>query len=144
MSHSLQLIYLSSGNSADAARFTEAASALSINVTTKDLLLSEPGFESAKVQMENVSWDQKGIIDYLVLLRSSYFGGMYESSFSWNLANRRHVVVGNGNWTPITRETQGVPQDGSRAECFIDELSAIFGPLDMMGLRWQFPWGLYP
>jgi hypothetical protein len=144
----LTLIYLTSGNPKDTERFSSSAANLSISVATKTLLLSEPGFEDEKKQMEELSWDQQGGIDYEVLLRSSFFGGMFESSFSWNAALRRHVVVGGGRWQSIGAGKQGVEiemggngEDGT--ESFRDPLSVIFGPVNL-GIRWQFPLALWP
>jgi hypothetical protein len=150
VAHKLSLIYLSSGNPVDAIRFTTEAASLGINVTTKDILLtSSEKFAPAVEELEALSWDQRGIIDYLVLLGSSYFVGMFESSFTWNVANRRHVVVGNGAWRGVDGTNQGggkriKGQTEGHEECFWDKLSAVYGPVDMIGLRWQFPWGLYP
>jgi hypothetical protein len=100
----LSVIYLATGNVEDATRMTEAASNLRIAVTTKDILLREAGFEKELTEMEALAWDQQGLIDYEVLLRPAAFGGTHESTFSWNIAMRRHVVAGQGLWTPVTGE----------------------------------------
>lgn len=141
--HSLSLIYLSSGNPEDTKRLTATASKKNITVETKDSLLSSPSFLAERKAMEKLTWDHRGIIDFLVLLRSSYFGGMFESSFSWNVANKRHVLVNGGTWITINEENRGIGE-GKGPECFVDGLSAIYGPLDMYGIRWQFPQGLFP
>ena len=142
MENNLSLIYLTTGNPNDTVRFTESARTVSIDVTTKVDLLSEAGFEKELGEMEELTWDQMGLIDYEVLLRSSVFGGMFESSFSWNAALRRHVVVGQGQWEEIRNGKQGVG-DGEGPESFKDTLSAIFGPVKL-GQRWNFPLALYP
>jgi hypothetical protein len=94
-------IYLVTGNEADAKAFTETAANLSIAVTTKEELLAGKGFQRELKEMKALTWDQRGLIDYEVLLRSSEFGGTHESSFSWNVAMRRHVVVGGGRWVRL-------------------------------------------
>jgi hypothetical protein len=97
-------IYLTSGNPSDTAQFTGTAAQLNISVATKTSLLSDPEFEAEKSVMENLTWDQQALIDWEVLLRSSLVGGTWESSFVWNVALRRHVVVGGGTWFGKGRE----------------------------------------
>lgn len=81
--------------------------------------------------------------------------GMYESSFAWNMVNKRHVVLGNGTWVAVNEGNRG---GGGKIEslregleeCFWDERSAVFGPLGMessppgKGGRWHYPLGLWP
>lgn len=69
VANNLSLIYLTTGNPEDAIRFRESARSLSIAVATKDDLLSGNGFEDEFREMESLSWDQKGLFDYEVLLR---------------------------------------------------------------------------
>lgn len=47
-------------------------------------------------QYTALTWDQRLLVDYEVLLRSSVFVGGWESAFSWNLAGRRSLVAGEG------------------------------------------------
>ena len=151
-STNLSLVYLTTGNPVDAARFTAMAATNNITVVSKDTLLAGEEFAAEREEMKNLSWDHLGMIDYYVLLRSSLFGGMFQSSFSWNVANKRHVVVGNGTWQEIAPmkagldtwyDTEGdLTYDGP--ECFRDNLSTIYGLTDMDGVRWQFPMALYP
>ncbi|KAL2060327.1 hypothetical protein VTL71DRAFT_9722 [Oculimacula yallundae] len=113
----LGVIYLSSTSPADTETFTQSASNRSIAVETKDSLLADlapqesgavynakKGFESEWAMLQGLSWDQQLLVDYEVLLRSSVFGGVWESSFTWNVAMRRHVVVsGRKGWTSIAQ-----------------------------------------
>lgn len=139
----LGLVYLTTGNTIDATKFTRAAERIGIRVTTKNHLLSLPGLEQELHIMKslNATWDQWAIIDYEVLLRASQFGGMFESSYSWNAVMRRHVVDGNGTWNSIGEGRMGKL---GRQECFKDGLSTIYGPRDLGGMRWQFPLALWP
>lgn len=41
-------------------------------MVTKDDLLSELGFQDEKQELEKLSWDQRGWIDYDVLLRGGF------------------------------------------------------------------------
>lgn len=141
------LIYLTNGNPVDGARFEAAAARLDLTVTSRDILLAGPEFQNERWQLGNMTWDQQALVDYEVLSRSATFLGMYQSSFSWNVALRRHVIVGNGTWLPISMGHAGVENlEGSEgsSEAFRDDLSRIFGPRDLGGIRWQFPLGLYP
>jgi len=116
----LSTIYLTSGNEEDVGRFAERAANISISVETKESLLGgEPpreilredgkvvmgsrkgvkGFEREWNELQALTLDQQGLVDYEVLLRASAFGGTWETSFSWNVAMRRHVVAGGGSWT---------------------------------------------
>lgn len=82
MYRNISLIYLTTGNPQDAIRFNDLAANVSIAVATKVDLLSEKGFEEVLWEMKSLTWDQRVLIDYKVLLRSSVFGGMFERSFS--------------------------------------------------------------
>jgi len=92
--HGLPLIYLASGNTTSIAQFTAEAAALGppVRVVIKqDLLLPEE-----LAELGAMTWDQQALVDYLILLRSSYFLGMAESSFSWLVATRRRVLSAHG------------------------------------------------
>lgn len=152
--HKLPAIYLMAGDEADAKRFTDAAANLSMEAVTREQLLTAKGFEREMKEMKALTWDQRGLIDYEVLLRSSLFGGTHESSFAWNLAMKRHVVVGGGKWLRISRnsskpmsrkrqqaqeakvgpdEEKEVPRqsgDHKGPQSFKDPLSIVFGPPD--------------
>lgn len=115
----LPVMYVASGNAQDLARLAETNR--SIAIETKESLLSAPptvdvppapakGFENEWRELQTLNWDQQLLVDYEVLLRSSVFGGTWESSFSWNIAMRRHVYVGGGAWRVITKRDQALPQ----------------------------------
>ncbi|KAI5866544.1 hypothetical protein GGS23DRAFT_615026 [Durotheca rogersii] len=90
--------YLASGDAGEAARFArEAGAALGLAVRTKfDLLdaAEEEGGGGAGVlarQLRALSWDQQALVDFAVLLQCDYFVGVSPSSFSVNVALRRHL-----------------------------------------------------
>lgn len=58
------------------------------------------------------------MVDYDVLLKASQFGGIYDSSFSANIAMRRHVLSGVED--PVRRGGQ----------TWSDEFSWVYGPTD--------------
>ncbi|KAM3066261.1 hypothetical protein ACMFMG_003228 [Clarireedia jacksonii] len=97
----LFLIYLVSASEHDIKRFTLHAQNYTtrpMTVTTAYSLLSLT--PSALKSYQHLSPAQRSLVDYEVLLKSTKFGGTLESSFSWNVALRRHVVWGNGSWIP--------------------------------------------
>lgn len=103
-------IYLASGSRSAFDEFSKVAKVdLQSVCTSKSLLLH--GTELTKLQA--LTWDQQALIDYLVLLKSNYFLGMAQSSFSQNLASRRHLLK-NGTDTLIWRGFQ-------------DEFSYLYG-----------------
>lgn len=138
-----KVIYLTTGAPDDAKRFTETAKQEGIEVVSRDILLEGDDFKEERKIMEAMTWDQNALIDFEVLLRASYFVGMFESSFAWNIALRRHVIVGNGTWSNLGPGNMGVEDLENPAEAFMDQYGAIYGPVDL-GMRWQFPLGLYP
>ena len=113
----LPLIYVASGSPPDILLLSQDAANYSfpMEVTTKSLLFAEKGFEKEKDEMEGLTWDQQALVDYEVLLRASRFGGTWESSFGWNLAMRRHVAMGRGDWIPFEQEKTG-PSGSSKAK----------------------------
>lgn len=144
--HKLSIIYVASGSPPDIVRFTETAAKQKIKVTTKLALLEgKPEFADALKELQAMTWDQQALIDYMVLLRSSHFGGTWASSFSYNIVFRRHVVVGDGEWVPskAALEARGSSSDSSpghnhiekrklgRGECYGDAINSVFGPPKM-------------
>ncbi len=128
---SLDLIYLTTGAPGDVTRFAETAKKCNIKVVTKEALLNGDMFEEERNALENMDWDQRALIDFEVVLRAGYFVGIFESSFSWNIALRRHVVVGMGTWLEIGPGKQGLEGLINPAEAFKDTYSAIFGPVGL-------------
>ncbi|GKT82640.1 alternative oxidase [Colletotrichum tofieldiae] len=89
VSANLSIIYVASGDIKQVEAFKKEAMHKDITIVTKhDLLESED-------QLENLNWDQQALVDFLVLLSASQFGGMAYSSFSWNVALKRHLFIRN-------------------------------------------------
>lgn len=100
--------YLATGNETEASKFTaEASSQYQMQVITKhDLLKDYPKDLKA---LQDLSWDQQALVDYLVLLGGDYFLGVSPSSFSMNVALKRHLQI-DGLYTrpwKIGREGDG-------------------------------------
>jgi len=131
----LSTIYVASGNAPDTKRFASAASPR--NVVTKFDLLPE----ADAAFLRNMTWDQQvsihcahihllktihnltslqALVDYEILLKSSKFSGMTDSSFSWNIATRRRILSDTvlcSHW-PVS-----IPQ----SIALIDNLSIVIG-----------------
>ncbi|OBT77692.1 hypothetical protein VF21_03727 [Pseudogymnoascus sp. 05NY08] len=87
---SLPLIYVASGDRSEVAKLGAEAAERNMTVTTKFDVLGKEEVE----RMEAMSWDQQGMVDFLVMTKASVFGGVGHSSFAWNVALGRHVVGG--------------------------------------------------
>ncbi|KAB8303516.1 hypothetical protein EYC80_004927 [Monilinia laxa] len=110
--NNLRVIYLVCTSEPDTQHFTSLAHTYAphdIHVATAAHLLALHPSElsiygglstASSLRSTRLSSPQRALVDYEVLLRSSVFGGTTESSFSWNVALRRHVVWGNGTWVP--------------------------------------------
>ncbi|KAI1430038.1 hypothetical protein F5Y12DRAFT_781634 [Xylaria sp. FL1777] len=80
--------YLASGSEKERRRFSEDAQArLDLKVRSKYALLQGQDLEKLK----SLSWDQQALVDFAVLLESDYFVGVSPSSFSINVALKRHL-----------------------------------------------------
>ncbi|KAI1779544.1 hypothetical protein F4818DRAFT_436848 [Hypoxylon cercidicola] len=82
--------YLATGNETEARRFGgEAMASLQLDVRTKYGLLE--GREEELARLKALSWDQQALVDFVVLLNCDYFVGVSPSSFSINVALKRHL-----------------------------------------------------
>ncbi|KAI0974301.1 hypothetical protein F4678DRAFT_422190 [Xylaria arbuscula] len=80
--------YLASGSEKETQRFSKDARArLDLNVRSKYDLVQGQDLEKLK----SSSWDQQALVDFAVLLESDYFVGVSPSSFSINVALKRHL-----------------------------------------------------
>jgi hypothetical protein len=119
---SVPIIYVASGNLTSTSLFSTAATTLTppIPVITKHDLLE--GDDAAA--LAELSWDQQALVDYLVLLRSSFFMGMAESSFAWAVAVRRRVTSEHGTCGVRT----GLWSGYLWGSALRDEFSDVMGP----------------
>ena len=85
-----RVAYLATGNLTEAARFTALAlSNEQIRVFTKRDLVQNSSNDLET--LDNLTWDQQSIVDFIVLLQSDYFLGVSPSSFSMNVALKRNL-----------------------------------------------------
>ena len=87
----LRVMYLASGNSSDVENLNvkAAAEAPGLTILSKWDLLSE---EDAR-ELRKLQWDQQGLVDLMVLQRSSLFGGYGKSSFSYMTVIARQAYL---------------------------------------------------
>ncbi|RDW84330.1 hypothetical protein BP6252_01920 [Coleophoma cylindrospora] len=79
------IMYVASGNDTAIHKMALAAEPYKIAITHKADLLK--GAE--RDELEKLHWDQRAIVDYLVLLKSTEFAGIGHSMLSWNVALKR-------------------------------------------------------
>ncbi|KFY29721.1 hypothetical protein V494_08510 [Pseudogymnoascus sp. VKM F-4513 (FW-928)] len=85
----LNRVYIASGDQEEVAKFAQEAVEKNLTVLTKfDVLSAED-----VAQLKALSWDQQGMVDFLVMLRASQFTGIGHSSFAWNVALVRHMFA---------------------------------------------------
>jgi hypothetical protein len=90
----LKHAYIATGNATDGHRFGEKAwEKLGMNVTSKTDLLKGKDLK----RLQDLSWDQQALVDFLVLMKSTHFTGCSFSSFTMNIAFKRHLMTGGIN-----------------------------------------------
>lgn len=109
----LTTVYLATGSDEHRARFRTDAAAEGLQVLTKEDLLDEQDL----AELRTLTWDQQALVDFDVLVHSTYFYGFVRSSFSWALALRRGTL-------PEAGPSQVTDQLGDE---FRDNISAVVG-----------------
>ncbi|KXJ88313.1 hypothetical protein Micbo1qcDRAFT_214969 [Microdochium bolleyi] len=122
--------YLATGNTTEATRFSkDAMDLLGMKVFTKEDLLSGQDRDDLLA----LSWDQRAIVDFLILLGSDYFVGVMPSSFSVYVAMKRHLRKDGLYMRPYKVGTEG------------DGLSYLTGKYDHYWDEWLFMFdGMWP
>lgn len=93
----LKHAYLACGNATDGHRFGEMAyEKLKLNTTSKLDLLKGDDLK----RLTDLTWDQQALVDFLVLTKSTHFTGCSFSSFTMNIAFKRHLMTGGINSRP--------------------------------------------
>lgn len=92
-------------------------------VSKADLLTGEDADELA-----SLSWDQQGLVDYIVLVGSDYFVGNSRSSFSILTIQKRHLKEEGIYTRPYKIRPDGYGR------------SMIVGPKTQYYKHWMFIW----
>ena len=121
--HNLSTIYLASGSAPDISRFRSDAALQNCTVVTKEDLLADVELET----LRGLTWDQQALVDFEVLVKSSQFAGIEQSSFAWKIALRRHLLSVTDDYL-------------SGAQALEDEFSVIYGG----GQMGYFPVAMWP
>ena len=111
----LSTIYLATGTEEHRDRFRADAAALGLQVLTKEDLITNDMEEHAALQA--MAWDRQALVDFDVLMHSTWFYGFVRSSFSWSIALRRSTL-------PEAGPSQVTDALGDE---YRDNLSAIVG-----------------
>ncbi|KAI1170626.1 hypothetical protein F4777DRAFT_568512 [Nemania sp. FL0916] len=125
-----QTAYLATGNLTEADKFIDAGIEMAqMRIVTKADLLADDDLD----ELEALSWDQQGLVDYVVLLGAEFFVGVMPSSFSVHVAMKRHLKTGGLYTRPYKTGTEG------------DGHSYIVGKYDKYWAGWLFMWdGMWP
>jgi hypothetical protein len=109
-----QIMYVASGDLGDIHKLGLEATTYNIAVTHKEDLLKDKDAE----ELEALNWDQRAMVDYLVLLKAQEFAGVGHSSFSWNIALKREQEMEiDGDLGTLEEKTQA----------WSDGLSTLYG-----------------
>ncbi|KAK8119286.1 uncharacterized protein PG998_003912 [Apiospora kogelbergensis] len=96
--------YLATGNATEAQKFAnDAAAKANLRVVTKRELLKDKDLE----ELDSLTWDQQGLVDFIALLGSTYFVGPMPSSFSVYMTLKRHLKTGGIYYRPYKAGTEG-------------------------------------
>ncbi|KAL3426641.1 hypothetical protein PVAG01_00150 [Phlyctema vagabunda] len=135
----LKVLYLATGSETTLDKFNLKATEYNLTTETKTTLLAGPEYAAERSEMGLLTWDQQALIDYEILLRSSRFGGLKESIFSWNVAMRRHVVFGQGKFFGGDVDSMSGTKP-SAGQTFKDGLSTVFGDVGAMAAMGAATW----
>ncbi|KAF3770586.1 hypothetical protein M406DRAFT_349308 [Cryphonectria parasitica EP155] len=122
--HNLSVLYVATGTASDVDRLKADLKDLTVRVNETheadvqvlqkwDLLEEED-----MMLMDGFTWDQMALVDMDIMLRASRFEGIWESSWTWMIALKRH------EWSEDTNPF-------SHQVTFEDGLSKIYGAAGM-------------
>lgn len=112
----IPVIYLATGATKEnVTHFRERAEDFNATTVLKTDILEGSDLEA----LEQLSWDQRALVDYEVMLRAGLMVGTSMSSFAWNLALRRKNTYGYGG--DVLNDSM------SETVRFKDDYSIVFG-----------------
>lgn len=111
--------FLASGaGKANITAFVNRAKDFNVTVVTKMDILDE----EEQQMLKGLSWDQRALVDYEIMLRAGLVAGVSASSFAWNLALRRSYAFGQG--------PMGVAFEPGSAISWKDDYTTLFGKFE--------------
>lgn len=121
----LGALYVATGTASDVDRLREDLADVQVRVngthtaTGVRVLQKWDILDEADVMLfDELTWDQMALVDLDIMLRASRFVGIWESSWSWTIALKRHA------WS------EQDPYDyDTHALTYEDEYSVIYGPV---------------
>lgn len=106
----LSTIYISSENYSDLEEFCLDALSYNVAVTFKEALLDQEDLTN----LNRLTYDQREMVDFLVLTKAEEFVGIGHSPYSWNVA--------------LAREQLGAVMDGKlNGDIWKDGMNTLFG-----------------
>lgn len=121
----LPIGYIASGNLTETRRLSKAASEqIGLTLVSKHDILSQEDLEL----LRSLSWDQQGLIDYIVLAGSEYFAGNSRSSFSISMCLKRNLKADGLYSRPYKVRQNGFGR------------SFVVGPKEKYFHHWLFIW----
>jgi hypothetical protein len=118
-------IYLATGSAEHREKFRVDAAREGLGVIVKEDLLDDGELQ----ELQKLTWDQQALVDFDILMYSTWFYGFVRSSFSWSLAIRRGTLPEAGT-SSVTKMS---------LDEYRDNLSAIIGRKDDIN-----PEGMWP
>ncbi|KAG4416280.1 hypothetical protein IFR04_010561 [Cadophora malorum] len=106
----IPIMYVASGNLPEVNKLVKEAKEWNVEVTHKEDVLQGKDADA----LAKLTWDQRALVDYLVLLKGQEFAGVGHSSFSWNIMLKRHQI-GDGAGASLGNEV------------YRDGLSTLYG-----------------
>lgn len=121
LAENLNVVYVATGTASDASRLKEflAPGEASEDATTSVQIFQKWDFldDEDLIIMDTLTWDQLALVDLDIMQRASRFVGIWESSWSWTIALKRHA------WSVED------PYDYAKHHLtYSDEYSTLYGP----------------
>lgn len=136
------IVYLATGLravDADVQHFRTRAAEYDATVVLKRDLLD--GAELAV--LDHLTWDQRALVDYEIMLRVGHMIGVVESNFAWNLALKRTALYGGkGGGSDNGHKAFTAQPDSGEGELIMwhDRLSTLYGKSDEAVSRYYGTW----
>jgi len=111
-----EVAFLATGATKDnVTALVNRAKDFNITVVTKLDILDE----EEQAVLGELTWDQRGLVDYEIMLRAGLMAGVSASAFAWDLAMRRSYALGKG---PV-----GTEPDSTGRVAWRDDYTTLYG-----------------